>query len=168
MIWCPSDSLEVQVSAGNKGAVDRNFSYSINWYLRAEVRDSANVILQDAQGGDLRILYLMRRVKQPAQRVMIYEEVGPNDSYCVMRKQDTAQSDDDRMSGRHGKVDALQYGTPEYDAAARCNITFFDGRVESINPATTGGEGSGTPGSTSNLRRLALINTKPPRCVTHA
>jgi prepilin-type N-terminal cleavage/methylation domain-containing protein/prepilin-type processing-associated H-X9-DG protein len=115
-IWCPADNQELQISAGGKPSTNRNFSYSLN----------SNLLVLS---GSARVWVLRRSIKDPALKIMFYEEVGPNDCYY------TNGGDDDRPTGRHGKVGSLQYGTVEYDTAGRCNAGFFDGHVETMNPA---------------------------------
>ena len=114
VVWCPGDNAELQVSASTKPNIDRNFSYSLN----AELLQTG------------RVPVLQRKLKNQSIKIMFYEEVGPNDSYCL--NPDT--NIDDRATGRHGRVGSLQYGTPEYDTAGRGNFCFFDGHVESLSP----------------------------------
>ena len=78
-----------------------------------------------------------RDVKLPAQTVMIWEEMGPNDAYCV-NICSPAQIDD-HPSGRHVAGATLNTGTTISDEnrwrlAGRGNHCFFDGHVETLSP----------------------------------
>jgi prepilin-type N-terminal cleavage/methylation domain-containing protein/prepilin-type processing-associated H-X9-DG protein len=121
-IWCPADNAELNILAGTKPNINRNMSYSMN----------ANLLIpSNADASNPRTWVLRTKIKNPALKIMFYEEVGPNDSYCL----NPHSNNDDRTTGRHGKVDSLQFGTPEYDTAGRGNFGFFDGHVETLSPA---------------------------------
>lgn len=80
-VWlCPSDKGEVQSRPGI-----RNFSFSLNEEMS-----------YDACGAkDTR---RMSMVKKPSDRIMIFEEVAPNDGRCVWSSSDDHQTD--RHSGK--------------------------------------------------------------------
>jgi prepilin-type processing-associated H-X9-DG protein len=118
LIFCPADDAELQLTANNKPSPNRNFSYSFNGYMKQK----------DELGRRKGTPILL--VKKPTDKIMIWEEVGPNDSYCV----NPASGIDDRPSGRHGKIGALQYGSSGYGSAGRGNFCFFDGHVEALSP----------------------------------
>jgi len=118
MIWCPADDKEYQLTSGTRPDLDRNMSYSIN----------ANVRPSQSQ----RVAISLRQVSAPGNRIYIWEEVGPNDLWCL----NPTANVDDHVSGRHGKVSELQYGTPGYNFAGRGNFCFFDGHVETLSPDT--------------------------------
>jgi prepilin-type processing-associated H-X9-DG protein len=119
-VWCPDDNAEGQFTgSGNKGA-NRNFSYSYNSLVRTGSFATRGTINRS-------------KVVFPAERIYIMEEVGPNDTYAVMRDM-TGASDDDRPSARHGtsQADSMQYNTPGYNNSGMSNFGFFDGHVESL------------------------------------
>jgi prepilin-type processing-associated H-X9-DG protein len=74
------------------------------------------------------------RVKDNASRIMIYEEMAPNDSWCIM-----GDSGDDIPSGRHSTNMSNAYrnnpNSNEYRTKGRGNFCFFDGHVESLAPS---------------------------------
>lgn len=117
IIFCPSDNSELETTAGVKPNVDRNFSYSFNANLRSITNG-------------LRVSVPLRLIIDPAQKIMIWEEIGPNDAWCLNPNSNI----DDRPTGRHGRVDSLKFNTPEYNAAGRGNFGFFDGHVETLSP----------------------------------
>jgi len=74
------------------------------------------------------------KVRLPSSRILIHEELAPNDSYCIM-----GLNTDDVPSGRHGKnmKDSFRNDptNPEYKTNGRGNHCFLDGHVESLAPA---------------------------------
>jgi prepilin-type N-terminal cleavage/methylation domain-containing protein/prepilin-type processing-associated H-X9-DG protein len=112
-IWCPADNAEVSAVSGRKPNLDRNHSYSFNAIIYV-------------RRGAPRLAMNLRDVITPSEKIMIWEEASPNDAWCV----NPNTNNDDRPSGRHGRLGSLQYGTPEYENAGRANYTFFDGHVE--------------------------------------
>jgi prepilin-type processing-associated H-X9-DG protein/prepilin-type N-terminal cleavage/methylation domain-containing protein len=115
-IWCPADNAEISTVSGRKPNLDRNMSYSFN----------ANIYLKR---GAPRLAMNLRDVNTPAEKIMTWEEASPNDAWCV----NPNSNNDDRPSGRHGRLGSLQYGTPDYDNAGKANYTFFDGHVELLS-----------------------------------
>jgi prepilin-type processing-associated H-X9-DG protein/prepilin-type N-terminal cleavage/methylation domain-containing protein len=118
-IWCPADNAEVSTAATSKAGIDRNMSYSFNSLIYLNVSPGS------------RQAATFRDVGRPSGTILLWEEVSPNDSYCVS----PSTNNDDRPAGRHGRGNSLQYGTPEYNNAGRANFGFFDGHVESLTPA---------------------------------
>lgn len=112
LIWCPADEGEYYQSGAT---MTRNMSYCFN----DEVRIKPITVYRSR---------MMRDIKNPAQKIYIVEEVGPNDARCVTPWSNNV----DRISGRHGKIGSLVYGSPEYLTAGRSNVVFFDGRVEQM------------------------------------
>jgi prepilin-type N-terminal cleavage/methylation domain-containing protein/prepilin-type processing-associated H-X9-DG protein len=122
IVWCPSDSGEEEKTGSGSKAADRNFSYSFNW----KMRDTVNGQLAGIN---------RQRVLYPMERIMIYEEIGPNDFWGVLRPK-SDPNNDDRPSGRHGNIKGpdLAYGSDGYINRGQCNVMFFDGHVEAMPP----------------------------------
>jgi prepilin-type N-terminal cleavage/methylation domain-containing protein/prepilin-type processing-associated H-X9-DG protein len=126
VMMCPGDEGESLNGHPKDPVWPRNVSYSLNSYIR---RDSF------PGGSPLPTLGLqMSKVKESSQRIMIYEEMAPNDSWCIM-----GDSPDDVPSGRHATnmKDAYRFTptAPQYKINARGNFCFFDGHVEVLAPS---------------------------------
>ena len=102
----------------------RNMSYSLNSHITDDDYHD-NVTNKDIYQG-IRI----SRVKRAAQKIMIFEELAPNDAWCLT----PYNNSDDVPSGRHGKrkTATVVNGTIEKDGQG--NQCFFDGHVEGISP----------------------------------
>ena len=132
MVLCPGDNGE-QVRYGSITRVEgdgtgRNFSYSMNSNISPDPAGDVNKF-----GIPLGV------VKAPSEKIMWFEEIGPNDSWCL----DPVNNGDDTPTGRHGGQKALNAmrdlspGDPGYEAwrkSGRGNHCFFDGHVESLAP----------------------------------
>ena len=151
LIWCPGDNGEATRGGGASNAGDpesggRNMSYSFN----AQTMDPHD----SRRGGSGGMLPGIRisTVARAAERIYIYEEVAPNDAWCLMY--DNIGSDnmqiggywrvDDVPSGRHAgqkfinAMRDLTIGSPEWYKWAKIgkgNFVFFDGHVETLAPA---------------------------------
>jgi prepilin-type processing-associated H-X9-DG protein len=124
---CPGDTDERTLRAGQRNV--RNFSYSYNSNIRDPLGDIGS-------GHAIRLAAVLH----PAEKIMIYEELGPNDAWCTA----PYLSIDDIPAGRHGSraarntkritgpgaVNAL----PGFFKQGRGNHCFFDGHVELISP----------------------------------
>jgi prepilin-type processing-associated H-X9-DG protein len=103
-------------------AYPRNVSYSFNQFIFRDVGSVPGLGL------------VMSRVKENSSRILIYEEMAPNDSWNII-----GFSGDDVPSGRHGsnmsQAFRNQPNTPQYKTMGRGNFCFFDGHVESLSPA---------------------------------
>jgi prepilin-type N-terminal cleavage/methylation domain-containing protein/prepilin-type processing-associated H-X9-DG protein len=130
IIFCPGDNGE-QVRYGSITRVNstegRNFSYSMN----AQLSPSPDRL--DRPGKRL------GSVKYASEKIMWFEEIGPNDCWCL----DPINNEDDTPSGRHAGqryVNALRTGnrtSADYKSwlrAGRGNHCFFDGHVELLSP----------------------------------
>jgi prepilin-type processing-associated H-X9-DG protein len=77
---------------------------------------------------------VMAKVKSSAERIMIYEELAPNDSYCIM-----GNHNDDIPSARHGiQLRGNARTNPNdrlYRNSGRGTYCFFDGHIEYLTPA---------------------------------
>ena len=149
LILCPNDYGEKTQGGGQGESAgdDRNMSYSFNAYqLHPDDPD---------RGGPSTKLMLglqIGRVEQAAEKIMIYEELAPNDAWCLMYGLNQAEQwpkedarGDDWASGRHAGQRALglssaaarQRGTVEYVRymeIGRANHAFYDGHVEMLSP----------------------------------
>jgi prepilin-type N-terminal cleavage/methylation domain-containing protein/prepilin-type processing-associated H-X9-DG protein len=130
LILCPGDNGE-QVRYGSltpvNGPEGRTFSYSMNSNI-SPVPDGID-----------KLGISLGAVKAPGEKIMWFEEIGPNDSWCL----DPVNNQDDTPTGRHGGQKALNAkrdqapGSPGYNywlKAGRGNHCFFDGHVESLAP----------------------------------
>ena len=120
VMMCPGDEGEPLEGHPVNAAYPRNFSYSLNHLIE--------------RGGPATALGIkITKVQQSSLRIMIYEELAPNDAWCIM-----GQHSADVPSGRHGAGMKAAYrsspGHPEYKSKGRGNHTFFDGHVESLAP----------------------------------
>ena len=120
-LWCPGDDAEALYGHSTMVQYPRNVSYSFNQYIYRDV------------GGVPALGLQLSRVKESSQRLLIYEELGPNDSWCIMGL-DKA----DIPSGRHSSNMPASFrerpDTAEYKTKGRGNHCFFDGHVESLSP----------------------------------
>ncbi len=98
VMWCPDDD---GVSPFDR-SIRRNYSYSFNYLI--------NLNGLDPKGDSVKL----GRIRNSAQRILIFEEAYPNDGYCVWTLWD---------------ADAL---TPRHNG--RCNAAFADGHVARYFP----------------------------------
>ena len=123
VMTCPGDTGEPSLHNGLKTA-DRNFSYSINQNIRTNQYDRSTPPKP--------VLYRLQRVKAASEKIMVGEEVGPNDALW------TIYGADDLPAARHGPLKALNAirnpGDRIYMRQGRGNFVFFDGHVESLTP----------------------------------
>jgi len=137
IVMCPGDNGERTLHAGqyfNNGGT-RNFSYAMNAWIRIDP-DLGNP--NPARRTNKYTSVRLPKVMKPAEKIIWYEEVGPNDAYCV----NPHASIDDLPTPRHGSPKAAlsnysgaAYGNPIYRNAGRGNHCFFDGHVESMTPS---------------------------------
>jgi prepilin-type processing-associated H-X9-DG protein/prepilin-type N-terminal cleavage/methylation domain-containing protein len=126
VLMCPGDEGDMLAGHPRDPLFPRNVSYSLNSYIR---RDNF------PGGSPLPTLGLqISSVMESAQRIMIYEEMAPNDSWCIM-----GDSTDDIPSARHSANTKDNYRVPnptapEYRTKGRANFCFFDGHVEMLSP----------------------------------
>ena len=118
---CPGDRDDRSQHLGTRATL-RNFSYSFNANLRRE---------DDA--GEPKLIP-WEAIARPAEKIVIYEELGPNDAWCLAHTHP-----EDLPSGRHGSVRAGNRPREEnvraWLEAGRSNQCFFDGHVELLSPA---------------------------------
>ena len=133
LIMCPgdaSDGLRVQGWQMDE-SLGRNYSYSLNHLILQHGKDGVNVATPPLPG--IRI----GSIPQSAAKIMIYEELSPNDTYCVAPDL-FFSAGADMPTARHGSREALNAlrdpASKGYQAAGRGNHCFFDGHVESLSP----------------------------------
>jgi prepilin-type N-terminal cleavage/methylation domain-containing protein/prepilin-type processing-associated H-X9-DG protein len=152
LIMCPGDNGESTQGGGPKVSGEvRNMSYSFN----AQTNDASDHLRGGAQYAPPGIR--LNTVARPTQRIYIFEEIAPNDSWCLMYdispNGDIANFNmtiggfwrgDDLPSGRHAGQKFLNgirdqnVGSPEWWKWAKVgkgNFVFFDGHVEVLSPA---------------------------------
>ena len=117
IMMCPGDNGEALFGhARDESRWPRNCSYSLNRFLLRQ--DQAKLLLR------------LGSIKNAARKIMIYEEIAPNDSWCIM-----ASSLDDKPTARHG---ISMRANPRPDPPNKAylqgsgNYGFFDGHVEPI------------------------------------
>jgi len=133
IILCPGDNGEQVAYGGSMTRVNhpdgRNFSFS----LHAHTTQKGDVAWT---GGGKRLLGIRNgSVKNASQRIYIWEEVGPNDTWCL----NPNTNPDDIPSGRHQGQKFLNTKRNINDRggwryAGRGNHVFFDGHVELLTP----------------------------------
>jgi prepilin-type N-terminal cleavage/methylation domain-containing protein len=152
LILCPGDD-GAAVRYGNlvTGLPERNFSYSFHAYSqdRSDPEMSLYRIDYDASlvGPERKPGIRIGSVRSAAERIYIWEEVGPNDGWCLNPMDDMfrgiGKNLDDTPTGRHGGQKALNarrdepVDSPGYNAwlkAGAGNHCFFDGHVETLSP----------------------------------
>ena len=123
LFLCPGDTGEAAYGHAMNENLPRNISYSLNHRIQ---RDPPT-------GPGLGIV--IGTVKAAAERILIYEELAPNDSWCIMGP---VSNFHDTPSARHGinvKSNArLDPMSRDYNISGRGNHCFFDGHVESLAP----------------------------------
>ena len=137
LMLCPGDNGE-NMSYGcaltrAPGPEGRTFSYSLHAYTLAPRDIAWNT------GGTRKLPgIVLGSVKSPAERIYIYEELGPNDGWCLNPQTNC----DDIPSARHQGQRFLNTGrvmnpgnTIAYRKSGRGNHVFFDGHVELLTPA---------------------------------
>jgi len=140
VILCPSDNGEKTQGGGPvSSGEERNFSYSWNAYI-TDPNDQQ-------RGGGKRLLGIqLGRVRNPGDKIMICEELAPNDGWWLVYDLDgvgTTPRGDDWPAGRHagqryvnsGRQASI--GTPDYQRyldVGRANHVFFDGHVAVMAP----------------------------------
>ena len=150
LVWCPGDNNEVTQGGGAAQRDNRNISYSFNAQTN-DITDRHRGGMQFAPPG-IRI----NTVARPAERIFIYEEIAPNDAWCLMfdisPNGNPGQFNmtigqfwrgDDLPSGRHAGQKFLNgirntaVGSPEWFKWAKVgkgNFVFYDGHVGILSP----------------------------------
>ena len=130
IILCPADDGQESVRYGGlqRVAGGRTFSYSLN----SNIAPSPTPLKPGIR---------LVNVKYAAERILWFEEIGANDSWCL----EPMTNEDDTPTGRHGGqkfLNAMRTGNRTTNiyrgwlTAGRGNHCFFDGHVESIAPGS--------------------------------
>jgi len=121
LMSCPADRDERSLRLGQRNV--RNFSYSYNSNIR---------LITDPPRGER-----WSAIASPGEKIMIYEELGPNDAWCILPQSNI----DDLPSPRHGSRAAINAArTPGrlsgtiYRNQGLGNFCYFDGHVEQLPP----------------------------------
>jgi prepilin-type N-terminal cleavage/methylation domain-containing protein len=149
LMICPGDNGEpVRYGAIQQVPGDRNFSYSFHAYV-GDRRDTelGQFRIDSIGGGGFLPAIRLNQVRGPADRIYIWEEIGPNDPWCLHPMADTfrgiGKNDDDTPTGRHGGLRAVNGvrdvnptspGYNQWLKAGSGNHCFFDGHVEALSP----------------------------------
>ena len=128
VVNCPGDQDERTLRAGTR--TNRNFTYAYNSNVRVGELSSS----PPAAPSSVRLAALV----QPSEKIMIYEELGPNDAWCISPN----ASQDDLPASRHGSGRARNPNRLLSGATVRAylkeglgNHCFFDGHVELLSPS---------------------------------
>jgi len=125
LIMCPGDFGENLMGHPVDPNFPRNYSYSLNFRM-----------VQKTDGGGANAKWGIRtsQVVTPAGKIMMYEELGPNDTWCTP----ALFLQDDMPTARHGSnlsANALRNpNSDQFKDSGRGNMCYFDGHVEMINP----------------------------------
>jgi len=155
IIYCPGDNGEnPKIGSNIQSGEARNFSYSFNCNI-LDFRDPqapSHRGMSPAATPQLGIP--MAFVKRGADKIFLFEEIAPNDSWCLPWGYDssdtTNKNSDDYLSGRHGPRKYMNAprsgpGTAAWDAYTqngRGNHIFFDGHAALLTPAEINAKGS--------------------------
>jgi prepilin-type processing-associated H-X9-DG protein len=136
LYMCPGDDGAAAYGHATKDELPRNVSYSFNYRIQ---------LPDDPRTGEPVLAIVLGSVKSASDRILIYEELAPNDSWCIMGPLGNFH---DTPTARHGinvrsnaRMDPL---SRDYNYAGRGNHCFFDGHVESLAPRQLL-EGTGNP-----------------------
>ena len=149
LVLCPGDNGEpVRYGSIQPVPGDRNFSYSFHAYV-GDRRDAelGQFRIDSMPSGAILPAIRMQQVRNAADRIYIWEEIGPNDPWCLHPMADAVRgigkNDDDTPTGRHGGLKAVNGvrdanpASPNYNQwlkAGSGNHCFFDGHVEALSP----------------------------------
>lgn len=126
---CPSDDGGDPARLGGvilAGSEQRNFSYSLNAGISTKGDLLAGATIIKYQG------VKTTEVIHQAEKIMIYEELAPNDGWCSNPWTGDAATGD-VPAGRHGNRVRQTTGTGGFkDRSGRGNYVFFDGHVEGM------------------------------------
>jgi prepilin-type processing-associated H-X9-DG protein len=128
IVMCPSDDGSDPMRMGGVIVGDfarRNFSFSIN----------AQISIKGDITGPPQVFQGVRQAEviKQHEKIMIFEELAPNDGYCSAGWTANAATGD-VPSGRHGKKRRQMTGTGGIrDLAGKGNYAFFDGHIESLH-----------------------------------
>jgi len=125
LYMCPGDDGAAAYGHATMDSLPRNVSYSFNYRIQLPDDPTNGPVLGIVLGA----------VKSASERILIYEEMAPNDSWCIMGPIGNFH---DTPTARHGisvRSNARMDPTSrDYNYAGRGNHCFFDGHVESLAP----------------------------------
>ena len=126
VFMCAGDTGEALATWPTDPNFPRNITYSLNRYIFG-LRPGESI-------NPPKLGIRMGSIKSAAEKIMIYEELAPNDSYCIM-----GSSNDDIPSARHGIMLRGNARTNPNDRlyrnSGRGTFCFFDGHIEYLTPA---------------------------------
>jgi prepilin-type N-terminal cleavage/methylation domain-containing protein len=158
IVLCPADQVGFdRIRYGGVQNIQRNFSYSFNARVTQEAED-AGVMGEAGRQGLVKPVPASIKwatIIKPSEKIYIFEELGPNDGWCL----DPGSNGDDYPSGRHGyrSLKEVQQGVPELKGTG--NHCFFDGHVEGLPPTSI--LVVGVPGQSQEQRDKNLGLYKP-------
>jgi type II secretory pathway pseudopilin PulG len=138
-LLCPADNTgqdSIRVGGQVTQVFGRNFSYSFNAHISGISPSAGNTSVDpdgdyiDKQGKLHKRGIHLARVKQGATKIMICEELAPNDGWCLTPNSDT----DDVPTGRHGNRKTKALTGTNIETSGSGNHCFFDGHVEPLAP----------------------------------
>jgi prepilin-type processing-associated H-X9-DG protein len=152
LLYCPGDNGENPTIGvgGTQSGEARNFSYSFNCNILAltDPQSSSGTTPSGRVMPNKSAIPVLGMplsfVKRGADKIFLFEEIAPNDAWCLPFDYDggTSPRYDDYLSGRHGPRKYLNAprsgpGTPAWTAYinnGRGNQVFFDGHVAQMTP----------------------------------
>jgi prepilin-type N-terminal cleavage/methylation domain-containing protein len=149
LVMCPGDNGEpVRYGAIQEVPGERDFSYSFHAYVGDRTDFQLGLFrIDSAPGPSWKPAIRLGSIANAADRIYIWEEIGPNDPWCLHPMDDLfrgiGKNHDDTPTGRHGGQGALNSirdvneGAPGYNQwlkAGSGNHCFFDGHVEQLSP----------------------------------
>ena len=136
---CPED---VKEPPNNMPTVVRNFSYSFNGCLNwapAKNQSVSQPSLDPKNPGSLTPIVRLTSIVSPQHKILIWEEVGPNDGWCNCLKPGGGDPDDypSRRHMKWGKLPSNYDTDPNAPGGGLGNQCFADGHVELLSPQPT-------------------------------
>jgi len=140
LLLCPGDNGENMAYGCIVSRAERNFSYSLHAYTLTPY-DSEWPAGGLPAGPKMLQGIVLGSVKNSSDRIYIFEELGPNDTWNLLITGGGGLNCDDIPTGRHQGQRFLntKRGTspaadPAYRTSGRGNHCFFDGHVELLTP----------------------------------
>ena len=140
IIMCPGDDQFGELVEGwtMDPILGRNYSYSLNHQIMQRARPGEPP-KDDVRHPNPLPGKRIGSIPRGAEKIMIYEELAPNDTYCVAPDLfEPSGGGADMPTARHGSKEALnalrQPGSNAYMNSGRGNFCYFDGHVESHSP----------------------------------
>jgi len=127
VLMCPGDTGEPLNGWPMDPNRPRNYSYSMNWLICQNKKDNT-------RGGPAPAIGIrLGSVQASSEKIMWYEELAPNDTWCIMGRHIA-----DIPSARHGSNLSLNTlrspNSKAYNYAGLGNHCFFDGHVITMSP----------------------------------